>query len=71
MKYCAECANFMRSFKHLRKIMYCDSFKVKTSYTVSKLVKLGFDGNISSSSCENFQSASRALNFSILLAVKF
>lgn len=49
MKYCAVCANFMRSFKHLRKIMYCDSLKVKTSYTVSKLVKLRFDGNISSS----------------------
>lgn len=45
MKYYVIWANFTRSFKHLRKIMDRDSFL----YTVSKLGKLRFNGNISSS----------------------
>lgn len=45
MKYYAVYANIVRSFKHLRKIMDRDSFKAKTSstVTVAKLVKLRFD----------------------------
>jgi len=43
VKYYAVYANYVRSFKHLRKIMDHDSFKPKLSSTVSKLVKLRFD----------------------------
>ena len=51
MKYYAIYANFVRSLKHLRKIMNRNSFKVKTSYAVSKVVKLRFDGCINFIAC--------------------